>query len=106
VTTPGPVRGDALLDPLVTRTVIEAFTGAAPPAAPAPRLDELTVRRPRCCTCWARGGSNAEIAADLFVGEATVETHVARMLMKLGLRDRAQGVVHAYEHGLVRPGDG
>ncbi len=99
--------GEALLDPLVTRRVIAAFAGdvrrrvttAAPPA-----LDALTSREREVLQMLARGMSNAEIAAALVVGDATVKTHVARVLMKLGLRDRVQAVIYAYEHGLVQPG--
>jgi DNA-binding NarL/FixJ family response regulator len=101
--------GEALLAPSVTRRLIASFTGAAPStAAPAsaPGLDELTAREREVLVLLADGLSNAEIAAKLFVGEATVKTHVARVLMKLGVRDRVQAVVAAYESGLVRPGDG
>lgn len=97
--------GDALLDPLVTRRVIEAFaTTPVPDRQPSrpPGLDRLTAREVEVLHMLARGMSNAEIAAELFVGEATVKTHVARVLMKLQLRDRVQAVVFAYEHGLVR----
>ncbi len=97
--------GNALIDPVVTRRVIEAFgrrvTASPPPAA----YDELTAREREVLTLLARGRSNAEIAAQLIVGDATVKTHVARVLMKLGLRDRVQAVVFAYEHGIVTPGD-
>jgi DNA-binding NarL/FixJ family response regulator len=100
-------RGEALLDPLVTRRVIAAF--AHPPRQPAttdppPELNELTAREAQVLHMLARGMSNAEIAADLVVGDATVKTHVARVLMKLRLRDRVQAVIYAYEHGLVQPG--
>ena len=96
--------GDALLAPTVTRRLIEEFAhrpGA--PAAPA-ALDELTDREREVLVLMARGRSNAEIAGDLFVAETTVKTHVGRVLHKLGLRDRAQAVVLAYESGLVQPG--
>ncbi len=98
-------RGDALLDPLVTRSVIEAFatipeTDAAECNAP-PELNLLTAREVQVLHMLARGKSNAEIAASLVVAETTVKTHVARVLLKLHLRDRVQAVVFAYEHGLV-----
>ena len=98
--------GGGLLDPSVTLRVIETFA-----AAPSPRtqrsgaLDALTERERDVLTLIARGMSNAEIAAELYLGEATVKTHVSSVLMKLGLRDRVQGVVAAYEMGLVRPGE-
>lgn len=95
--------GDALLDPAVTSRVIASFAGRAEPT-PSPRLAELTPRELEVLRLLARGLTNAEIAGSLYVGEATVKTHVARVLMKLGLRDRAQAVVFAYESGVVRPG--
>jgi DNA-binding NarL/FixJ family response regulator len=100
-------NGDALIDPLVTRQVIAAlaYNMRDPLAAdPQPALGQLTVREDEVLRMLARGRSNAEIAADLVVGDATVKTHVARVLMKLGLRDRVQAVIYAYEHGLVQPG--
>jgi DNA-binding NarL/FixJ family response regulator len=100
-------NGDALIDPLVTRQVIAAlsYNMRDPLAAdPPPALGQLTVREAEVLRMLARGKSNAEIAADLVVGDATVKTHVARVLMKLGLRDRVQAVIYAYEHGLVKPG--
>jgi DNA-binding NarL/FixJ family response regulator len=100
-------NGDALIDPLVTRQVIAAlsYNMRDPLAAdPPPAFGQLTVREAEVLRMLARGKSNAEIAADLVVGDATVKTHVARVLMKLGLRDRVQAVIYAYEHGLVKPG--
>ena len=100
-------NGDALLDPLVTRQVIAALAYNMPDPLAAdspPALGQLTVREAEVLRMLARGKSNAEIAADLVVGDATVKTHVARVLMKLGLRDRVQAVIYAYEHGLVQPG--
>lgn len=126
-------RGDALLSPDVTRRVIEAVSGAAARAhatandttvdTPAGRgasvgerqetvaevtpmptaLDTLTDREREVLEHLAAGISNAEIAERLWVGEATVKTHVSKVLMKLGLRDRVHAVVYAYEHGVVRP---
>ena len=97
--------GDALLAPSVTRRLIEQFTHASRPApgsVPAP-LAELTSRELEVLKLVARGLSNAEIAAELVLGENTVKTHVAHLLGKLGLRDRVQAVVVAYESGLVAP---
>jgi DNA-binding NarL/FixJ family response regulator len=96
-------RGDALLSPEVTRRVIARFSAAAPPV-PAHRPPELTDREFEVLVQLARGASNAEIAAELYLGEATVKTHVSRVLTKLGLRDRTHAVVFAYEHGIVAPG--
>jgi DNA-binding NarL/FixJ family response regulator len=93
--------GEALLDPAVTTRVIAAFAGQPGPQ-PSAELNGLTPREAEVLQLVARGLSNAEIAAELVVGEATVKTHVARMLMKLDLRDRVQAVVFAYESGLVR----
>lgn len=97
--------GEALLGPSVTTRLVEEFARSAPPVAKAPGLDDLTDREREVLVAMARGMSNAEIAATLFVGETTVKTHVGRVLMKLGLRDRVQAVVAAYESGVVRPGD-
>jgi DNA-binding NarL/FixJ family response regulator len=100
-------QGEALLSPSVTRRVISEFVkGTGPkPQAQFPRLEDLTAREREVMRAIARGLSNAEIAKELFVSETTVKTHVARILMKLGLRDRVQAVVLAYEAGVVQPGD-
>jgi DNA-binding NarL/FixJ family response regulator len=98
--------GAGLLDPAVTRRVIEAFARSPAPGSLPPVVGTLTERELEVLHQVARGLSNAEIAATLVVSEATVKTHVARTLAKLGLRDRVQVVVYAYEHGLVRPGAG
>jgi DNA-binding NarL/FixJ family response regulator len=98
--------GDALLSPSVTRRLIAEFSRLGPTRAPArERLTELTDREGEVLGLVARGLSNGEIAAELIVAEQTVKTHFGRILMKLGLRDRAQAIVYAYETGLVRPGD-
>jgi DNA-binding NarL/FixJ family response regulator len=102
-------RGDALLAPSVTRRLLDEFARpaeveAAAPLAPPPGMDELTARELEVFRLLARGRSNAEIAAELIVSETTVKTHVARVLMKLGVRDRVQAVVLAYESGVVGPG--
>jgi DNA-binding NarL/FixJ family response regulator len=100
-------QGEALLSPTITRRVISEFVkGTGPkPQAQFPRLQDLTAREREVLTLIARGLSNAEIAKTLFVSETTVKTHVARILMKLGLRDRVQAVVLAYESGIVQPGE-
>jgi DNA-binding NarL/FixJ family response regulator len=95
-------EGEALLAPTITRRLIEQF--AAPPPEPPPGLDDLTPRELEIMRHVARGMSNLEIANELIIGEATVKTHVARVLMKLGLRNRVQAVVLAYEAGIVLPG--
>jgi DNA-binding NarL/FixJ family response regulator len=97
-------RGDALLAPSITRRLIHEFARAPVAATPPPGLDELTPREVEVFRLVARGLSNAEIAAELIVSETTVKTHVARLLMKLGLRDRVQAVVLAYESGIAVPG--
>ena len=97
-------RGDALIDPAITRRLILQFTRAARPAPdPATELRDLTPRERDVLRQVAKGQSNGEIARALFVEESTVKTHVARILMKLDLRDRVQAVVLAYETGLVVP---
>jgi DNA-binding NarL/FixJ family response regulator len=98
--------GDALLAPSVTRLLIDEVSRRPPvdPAAVAPGLVDLTDRELEVLRLIARGRSNGEIAQQLFLGEATVKTHVGRVLTKLGLRDRVQAVVVAYESGLVTPG--
>ena len=95
--------GDALLAPTITRRLIEEFTAAAPAVPSPPGLDELTPRELEVFRLVAKGMSNAEIAAELVIGEATVKTHLTRLLMKLDLRDRVQAVVLAYETGVVTP---
>lgn len=97
-------RGDELLAPSITRRLIEDFTRAGQ-AGPPPGYGELTEREQEVLVLVARGRSNSEIAAELFVSVQTVKTHVARVLAKLGLRDRVQVVVAAYESGIVRPGE-
>lgn len=98
-------RGDALIAPAVTRSVIEEFMRRSPaPRADIPELAELTAREREVLDLLARGLSNAEIAGRLVVSEATVKTHVTRVLSKLGLRDRVQAVILAYESGMVTPG--
>jgi DNA-binding NarL/FixJ family response regulator len=97
-------RGEALLAPAITQRLIERFVTRPPVAEAAPALAELSVRELEVLRLVARGLSNAEIAAELVLGEATVKTHVARVLRKLGVRDRVQAVVFAYESGLVQPG--
>jgi DNA-binding NarL/FixJ family response regulator len=97
--------GDALLAPAITRRLIEEFVRRRPPGSGTPReLAELTARELEVLKLLARGLSNAEIASTLFLSEATVKTHVTHVLAKVGLRDRVQAVVLAYESGLVLPG--
>jgi DNA-binding NarL/FixJ family response regulator len=95
--------GDALLSPSITRRVIEQFTRLPPPGGTGV-VAGLTAREREVLMLVARGMSNAEIAAQLFVSDATVKSHVAHLLAKLQLRDRVQAVVVAYESGLIRPG--
>ena len=98
--------GDALISPKITRRLIEEFASRPQPGATAPDavLEQLTDREREVLETVARGHSNAEIAAELFVSHATVKTHISRLLMKLDARDRAQLVMIAYETGLVSPG--
>ena len=97
-------QGDSLLAPSVTRRLIEQFAQRPSPNARPDTVAELTARELEVLRLLARGLSNAEIAQELIIGDATVKTHVARLLQKLGLRDRVQAVVLAYESGLVQPG--
>lgn len=101
--------GDALLAPAITRRLVEKFASRAPQtrpvAAPHAELAALTPRELEVFRLLARGLTNAELAEQLVLSEATVKTHVARILAKLQLRDRAQAVVAAYESGLIKPGD-
>jgi DNA-binding NarL/FixJ family response regulator len=99
--------GDALISPKITRRLIAEFAKrpeAGAVATASAVLDQLTEREREVLETVARGHSNAEIAAELFVSHATVKTHVSRLLMKLGARDRAQLVMIAYESGMVAPG--
>jgi DNA-binding NarL/FixJ family response regulator len=99
--------GEALLAPAITRRLIEDFCRRPPPSASPPAVaDELSPRELEVLRLLARGLSNAEIAGELYLSDATVKSHVARILGKLDLRDRLQAVVLAYESGIVRPGDG
>jgi DNA-binding NarL/FixJ family response regulator len=98
-------RGDALIAPAVTRSVIEEFVRRSPAKSPPPpAVEELTEREREVLELLARGLSNAEIAERLVVSAGTVKTHVAHVLAKLGLRDRVQAVILAYESGVVTPG--
>ncbi len=99
-------RGEALLAPTVTRRLLDRFARSlpGPPEPPAPELAELTDREREVLALLAEGLSNAELAERLFLSETTVKTHVSSILRKLGLRDRVQAVVLAYQAGLVRPG--
>jgi DNA-binding NarL/FixJ family response regulator len=99
--------GDSLLAPAITRRLIEDFCrGPAPGTAAETAAGRLTERELGVVRLVAQGLSNAEIATDLYLSEATVKSHIARILAKLDLRDRVQIAVHAYEHGIVRPGHG
>jgi DNA-binding NarL/FixJ family response regulator len=97
--------GDALLAPSVTKRLIEEFSRQTIPEAPkSPLPDNLTEREHQTLGLLAQGMNNREIAAELHIGEATVKTHVSRLLTKLGVRDRVQAVVLAYETGVAQPG--
>ncbi len=96
--------GDALLAPRVTKRLIAEFLQRPQRPTSPTHLDTLTPREHEVLLQVARGRSNAEIAADMYLGESTVKTHVGHVLMKLALRDRVQAVILAYEHGLITPG--
>ena len=98
-------EGDALLAPAITRRLVEDFCRQPPPGARTESIERLSERERDVFGLLARGLSNSEIAAELYLGETTVKSHVARILAKLDLRDRVQTVVYAYETGLVRPGE-
>jgi DNA-binding NarL/FixJ family response regulator len=96
--------GDALLAPAITRRVIQDYAQRSAPRKSDARVGLLTERELEVLRLLATGKSNAELAAQLFLGEGTIKTHVSHVLAKLGLRDRVQAVVFAYENGLVRAG--
>jgi DNA-binding NarL/FixJ family response regulator len=97
--------GQGVIDPSVVPGVISRLGSAPPPRALSPDLDVLTPRETDVLRLVGRGYSNAEIAAELFLGETTVKTHLGRVLDKLGLRDRPRAIAFAYESGLIRAGD-
>ncbi|MEU5782538.1 response regulator transcription factor [Micromonospora lupini] len=97
-------RGEALLAPTVTRRLLDRFASELPGGTPPPALDALSAREIEVLTLVARALSNDEIAERLVLSRATVKTHLSAILLKLGLRDRVQAAVLAYECGLVRPG--
>lgn len=97
------VDGDALLAPSVTRRLIERFVRQHPPGDAGTPFDLLSAREREVLALVARGRTNSEIAHELFLGEATVKTHIARILAKLGVRDRVQAIVLAYESGYITP---
>ena len=97
--------GDSLIEPSITQRLVERFAEPEPPVGVPERLAPLTERELEVLRLISRGLSNAEIAAEMVVAETTVKTHVARILAKLGVRDRVQAVVVAYETGFARPGD-
>jgi DNA-binding NarL/FixJ family response regulator len=97
-------RGDALLAPAITKRLIAEFANQHRPSAEPSATDQLTPRETEVLTLIARGLSNAELAEQLVVSEHTVRTHISHLFAKLGVRDRAQAVIMAYESGLVIPG--
>jgi DNA-binding NarL/FixJ family response regulator len=99
-------RGDALIDPSVTRRLVASFATGIEPVSRSPEVDRLTSREREVLMLLADACSNAEIAEQLNIGEETVKTHVSRVLAKLGLRDRVHAVVFAYRNGLVRRNGG
>jgi len=100
------MSGEALLSPSITRRMIEVYLDRIPAGAPSTTLDALTPREREILVLLARGLSNAEISRHLVVSETTVKTHVTRVLMKLGVRDRVQAAIFAYENGVVSIGQG
>jgi DNA-binding NarL/FixJ family response regulator len=100
--------GDSWLDPAVTGRVLSSYRRSAPPEPPTTGggHDTLTARELEVLLAMAAGRSNSEIAAELFISELTVKSHIGRIFTKLGLRDRPAAIVYAYDHGLVRPGGG
>jgi DNA-binding NarL/FixJ family response regulator len=96
--------GNALLAPSVTRRIINEFAQRTPRKDLNEKLNSLTEREIEVMRLIAKGKTNSEIAADLFVGETTVKTHISNLFTKLDLRDRVQAVVYAYESGLIQPG--
>ncbi|MFF2389288.1 response regulator [Agromyces sp. NPDC058104] len=98
-------RGESLLAPSLTRRLIERYLAAPPPDARTEAAVDLTPREREVWALIARGLSNHEIGSELFLSEATVKAHITRLFVKLGVRDRVQAVVAAYESGLVRPGE-
>ncbi|MDQ3763595.1 MAG: response regulator transcription factor [Actinomycetota bacterium] len=98
------VAGEAWLDPAVTRRLIDEFATRPEQQTPTPaEMAQLTPREREVLTLLARGMSNTDVAAELFISEATVKTHLARVMMKLGVREKAQAVAAAYQTGLVQP---
>jgi DNA-binding NarL/FixJ family response regulator len=96
--------GDSWLDPAVTGRVLKAYRSGAAPVAPGAEVASLTPREREVLALIGAGRNNAEIAAELTLGEGTIKTHIGHIFAKLGLRDRAAAVVFAFDHGLVRPG--
>jgi DNA-binding NarL/FixJ family response regulator len=98
------VAGEAWLDPAVARRLIDEFAARPEPHTPTPaEMEQLTPREREVLSLMARGLSNADVAVELFISEATVKTHLARVMMKLGVREKAQAVAAAYQTGLVQP---